>query len=91
MTVEVDDQHDDKVLAAIARLRSGDVSPRRSRELRRRCHAVLQAAPAPTKPPWTLDGTLYRRIVGPAFGIAWCVAYLLEIVRRAAAMYLGAE
>ena len=46
MTVDRDDKPDDDVLASLARLRACDVSQRRSRQLRRRCHAVLQADPA---------------------------------------------
>jgi hypothetical protein len=91
MTVDLDDESDDELLAAVGRLRTYDVSPQRSRVLRRRCHAVLHTAPSPTRPARMMDGTWYRRIVGPALGGAWCLAYLLEIVRRAAAVYLGAQ
>jgi len=33
------------------------------------------------------NAALFRRIVGPVVGGAWCVAYVVEIIRRAAAMY----
>ena len=37
------------------------------------------------------NGTAFRRIIAPALGGAWCLAYLVEIVRRAAAVYFGTE
>jgi len=91
MTVDVDDENDDELLATVARLRTYDVSPRRSRELRQRCYAVLRTASPSARSPWMVDGTRYRRIIGQALGGAWCLAYLLEIVRRAAAMYLRTQ
>ena len=39
----VDDGQDDRFLDIVASLRTYDVSQRRTRQLRRRCHAVLQA------------------------------------------------
>jgi hypothetical protein len=68
-------------------LRTYDVSQRRSRLLRRRCHAILQPEPPPKKLSWTADGALFRRVIVPALGGAWCLAYLVEIVRRTAAFY----
>jgi hypothetical protein len=35
--------------------------------------------------------TAFQRIIGPALGGAWCLAYLVEILRRAAAVYLGTQ
>jgi hypothetical protein len=67
-------------------LRTFDVSQRRSRQLRRRCHAILQPEPLP-RLPWMADGALLRRVIVPALGGAWCLAYLVEIVRRTAAFY----
>jgi hypothetical protein len=86
MTVDRDDQPDGDVLASLARLPARDVSQRRSRQLRRRCHAMLQAEPSVERSSWVEDGTFRREIV-PALGGAWCLAYLVEIVRRAAAIY----
>jgi hypothetical protein len=85
MTVDRDDKPDDDVLASLARLRTCDVSQRRSRQLRRRCHAMLQAEPSMTL-SWMVDGT-FRRDIIPALGGAWCLAYLVEIVRCTAAIY----
>ena len=72
-------------------LRTYDVSQRRSRQLRRRCHAVLKAEPTPKRRPWMADGAPFRRVILPALGGAWCLAYLAEIIRCAVAVhgYLG--
>jgi len=86
MTVDRDDKPDDDVLASLARLRACDVSQRRSRQLRRRCHATLQADPSVGRLYRMVDGAFRRGIV-PALGGAWCLAYLVEIVRHTAAMY----
>jgi hypothetical protein len=86
MTVNRDDKPDDDVLAGLARLRTCDVSQRRSRQLRRRCHAMLQAEPSVERLSWVVDGAFRREIV-PALGGAWCLAYLVEIVRCTAAIY----
>jgi hypothetical protein len=87
MTVDRDEQPDDDVLASLARLRSRDVSQRRSRQLRRRCHAMLQAEPPATSVSRRVDGGPFRRVIVPALGGAWCLAYLVEIIRCTAAMY----
>lgn len=71
----------------IAGLKTHDVSDRHARRLRRQCYAVLQTPAVPTRPAATASRTLFRRVVGPALGGAWCLVYLVEIVRRAAAMY----
>jgi hypothetical protein len=86
MTVDRDDKADDDVLASLARLRACDVCQRRSRQLRRRCHAMLQAEPSVEGLSWMVDGAFRRNIV-PALGGAWCLAYLVEIVRCTAAIY----
>ena len=87
MIVDRDDKPDDDVLASLARLRSCDVSQRRSRQLRRRCHAMLQAEPSVERLSWMVDGARFRRDIIPALGGAWCLAYLVEIVRCTAAIY----
>ena len=87
MTVDLDDQQDDEVLASLARLRTCDVSQRRSHQLRRRCHAMLQAEPRAKRWPSMVDGAPFRRVIVPALGSAWCLAYLVEIIRRTAAIY----
>ena len=87
MIVDRDDQPDDDVLSSLARLRTCDVSQRRSRQLRRRCHAMLQAEPSVERLSRMVDGALFRRNIVPALGVAWCLAYLVEIIRCTAAIY----
>jgi hypothetical protein len=86
MTIDRDDTQNEDVLASLARLGTCDVSQRRSRQLRRRCHGVLQAEPSVERLSWMVDGAFRRNIV-PALGGAWCLAYLVEIVRCTAAIY----
>ena len=83
----VDEPENDPVLDGLARLRTSDVSQRHSERLRRRCHALLHAQPRPTRSTGIVDGTSLRRLIGPALAGVWCVAYLVEIVRHAAAVY----
>jgi len=82
-----DDRPNDHVLAAVASLRMYDTSQRRADRLRRRCHALLEAQSGRNAPVSKPKGTAFRRIIGPALGGAWCLAYLVEIIRRAAAIY----
>ena len=86
MTVDRDHSPDD-VLASLASLRTSDVSQRRSRHLRRRCHAMLQPGPPGKRLSWMDAGALFRRVIVPALGGAWCLAYLVEIIRCTAAIY----
>ena len=65
-----------------------DVTERHARRLRRQCHAALQSASAAKRPAAAPRGLLFRRVIAPALGGAWCLAYLAEILWRAAAMYL---
>ena len=81
------DEQNDHLLAAVAELGTHDVSDRHARRLRARCHAVLQAPSRREAPARRARVTLVRRIIGPALAGAWCLAYLVEIVRRAAAVY----
>jgi hypothetical protein len=87
MTVDLDDTQDDDFLASLAILRTYDVSPPRSRQLRRRCHATLQPEPPPKRLAWMVDEAPFRRIIVPTLGGAWCLAYLVEILRCTAAIY----
>jgi len=91
MTADHTDGQDDDVLAAVASLSSHDVSLRRRHRLRSRCHALLQVPPPPKASAAMVNGTAFRRIVGPALAGAWCLAYLVEIARRAAAVYFGTQ
>jgi hypothetical protein len=87
MTLERFDTSDDDVLASLATLPACDVSQRRSRQLRRRCHARLQAEPPATRWAWLSEEAPFERTIGPAIGAAWCLLYVVEIVCRTAAMY----
>ena len=80
------DGEDDRALAAVAELRPYDVSARHASRLRAQCHAALQTQ-SRRQVPAAGTGTLFRRIIGPALAGAWCLAYLVEIIRRAAAVY----
>jgi hypothetical protein len=91
MTVDLDENQDDGFLDSVAKLRTYDVSQRRSRQLRRRCHVMLQPESPPKRLAPRMNGAPFRRIIGPALGGAWCLAYLVEIMRRAAAVYFGTQ
>jgi hypothetical protein len=84
----LDDGPDDRTLDAIASLPAYDVSGRHARRLRRRCHARLQTQ-ARTPASAMEDASMFRRVVGPALGGAWCLAYLVELLRRVAEVYFG--
>ena len=87
MTADGDDKPDDEVLGSLAGLRACDVSQRRSRRLRRRCHVMLQAQPSVERVSWMVDGALFRRVIVPALAGAWCLAYVVEIIRCTGAIY----
>jgi hypothetical protein len=87
MTVDRDDTPDDDFLASLANLRACDVSGRRSRQLRQRCHGMMRAEPPVKRWFGMVDEAPVRRVVVPALGGAWCLAYLVEIIRYAAAVY----
>ena len=75
------------ILASLATLPACDVSPRRSRHLRRRCHAMLQAEPSVERLSWMVDVAPFRRDIVVALGGAWCLVYVVEIIRCTAAIY----
>lgn len=83
----VDEGPSDRTLDAIASLPACDVSERHARRLRRRCHARLQTQ-ARTPASAMEDVSVFRRIVGPALGGAWCLAYVVEMVRRVVEVYV---
>jgi hypothetical protein len=85
--MSLDDAPDDDVLASLAGLRTRDVSPTHARRLRQRCHARL-SIDARSDNAELAGARLLRQIIGPAIVGAWSVAYLVEIVRRAAAVWL---
>jgi hypothetical protein len=77
----------DPVLASLATLRTRDVHERRADRLRARCHALLRARSRRNPRAGFVNGTAFRRLIAPALGGAWCLAYVVEIIRRAAAIY----
>jgi hypothetical protein len=81
------DRQDNPVVAAVASLKTYDVSSYQRERLRRRCHALLQAQPAKHASVRMLTGASFRRVIAPALGGAWCLAYLVEIIRRTATMH----
>ena len=82
----VDERPGDRTLDAIASLPAYDVSERHARRLRRRCHARLQTQADASHS--NERAAMFRRVVGPALGGAWCFAYLVELVRRLAEVYV---
>jgi hypothetical protein len=92
MTVDFDDAKDDDLRTSLASLRHCDVSHSRARQLRRRCHAILQTEPQ-ARSAWMVDGASFRRVAIPALGAAWCLAYLAEIFRYSVAIlaYFGSQ
>jgi len=89
----LDDGQEDQALDLVAGLRTHDVSARRARVLRQRCHAALQPESRPKSSAWRVDEASIRRVIVPALGGAWCFAYLVEIVRYAATSfgYFGSQ
>jgi hypothetical protein len=79
------DSQDDRLFAALRELGSCDVSPAYAQDLRSRCHRGLQASDLPTHVPRSNVESVWR-VLGMLAG-AWCVLYLLETMRQAAAVY----
>ena len=92
MTVDFDDAKDDDLRTSLASLRPRDVSHSRARQLRRRCHAILQTEQQ-ARSAWIVDGASFRQVAIPALGAVWCLAYLAEIVRYSVAIsaYFGSQ
>jgi len=86
----LDDDGNDHVLAAVASLKPYDVSRRHASRLRRRCHARLRTPLRPETSAAMAQVTAFERIIGPALGVAWCLLYLVEVMRRAA-VYFGTQ
>ena len=78
-----DSGRDAALFAELALLKIHDVNPQRAERLRRRCHRALRLQEEVSAPP----ASLWSRTVGPALAAAWCVVYLVEVIRRAAANY----
>ena len=83
--MSANDNADDPALAALRELRQRDVSPARARRLRARCHQELRARGAEHKP--AADSARLSPSAVRLLAAAWCVVYLWETLRRAAAAY----
>lgn len=77
----------DPVLVAIANLRSRDVRSGHEDRLRTQCHRLLEQRLRQESREPTLARLSLRRLVVPALASVWCVAYLWEILQRAATIY----
>jgi len=77
------DHQTDELLGMVTSLRTHDVSQPRADCLRTQCHAELRS-----RPRWNdIFEKAFRRFIGPALGGAWSLAYLLDLIRRAVALY----
>jgi hypothetical protein len=82
------DLQEDPVLATLRELRPHDVRRARAERLRTRCHTGLRASPPePPRQVAQFGGThAWPQAVRVVAG-AWCLIYVLETIRRAAAVY----
>ena len=80
------DTREDTVLAALRTLPPCDVSPGHAERLRARCRARLEGPDPLTSPPAARELGPWQLAAG-VFAAAWCVVYVLETLRRAAAVY----
>jgi hypothetical protein len=80
------DIHPDALLAALRELRTFDVSPARAQRLRARCQSRLKMEAGERQSLKDSEGSVWPRAVR-ILACAWCVVYLLETIRRAAAIY----
>jgi hypothetical protein len=76
----------DPLLAALSELRTYDLSPARAQRLRARCQNRLEMEAGERPSPNDREGSVWPRAVR-ILACAWCVVYLLETIRRAAAIY----
>jgi hypothetical protein len=79
------DTDDDPVLAALHELHACDVSAARAQRLRARCQTYLKTQGVSRHLPLTSRAGVWRAL--RALAAAWCVVYLVETLRRAAAVY----
>ena len=75
----------DAVLATLRELRTYDVIPARAQRLRTRCHSGLMRQDSSRHLPRSREAGVWR--AGRVLAGAWCVLYLFETLRRAAAVY----
>jgi hypothetical protein len=81
------DVGDDPVLAALGQLRAQDVGTRRAHRLHLRCRAALAAEKRAADAAAAADSARWTLVAGPVLLAAWCVIYLVEIVRLAGVIY----
>ena len=72
---------------SLAGLKTFDVDRRRADRLRAKCHSSLRSRTAREARPARSDRPQFRRMFAPGLAGAWCVLYLLEIIRRAVVIY----
>ena len=84
MTAHDDDG--DAALAALNDLPVRDVDTRRARSLATRCRAVLAAQTRTTAAAADPGGARWIQSAGLALLAIWCAIYVIEIVRRGAAV-----
>ncbi len=82
-----DETHDDALTAAIAALPTRDVNQRRADGLRTACHRVLEAQTSRPSSGAIVADESSVRVGAVAMGIAWCLAYVVEIIHRVATVY----
>jgi hypothetical protein len=80
------DLQDDPLFAALRELPAQDLSPVRAQQLRRRCHRRLQTQAASRLLAPSGEPSAWSRAVRVAVA-AWCLVYVLETIRHAAAVY----
>ena len=76
----------DQVLATLRELPTYDVRYDRAQRLSTQCHRGLAMQDSSSHSPRRSGAGVWRRAVSVLMG-AWCVLYLVETVRRAAAVY----
>ena len=80
------DDHSDAVLAALNDLPVWDVDERRAQSLGARCRAVLATQTRATAAAANADAARWTHVTGLALLAIWCAIYVIEIVRRGAAV-----
>jgi hypothetical protein len=78
--------HEDRVLATLRELSTYDLCSDRAERLRTQCHSRLTMHDSSGESPQLGGAGVWPRAVR-AVASAWCVLYLVETIRRAAAVY----
>jgi hypothetical protein len=82
-----DDDYSDAVLAALNDLPVRDVDERRAQRLGARCRAVLATQTRLTAAAANAGAARWTHATGIALLAIWCAIYVIEIVRRGAAVW----